>query len=203
MTEIKTLYDKIYSSNQSKDSKVFIDIYESNKDLIENADYSISNPDFEGILRIVSDYALALSSYGSTSKALPYLDKAIQLFKDSSPNELTGSPIYEALIWTRGFNNFNIKKIKLATLDFDFLVENYPDNDKYRSWLLASKTVKFKKITHNLWYLLIVIVIWYIVIKADDVKLKNGLLIGIIVISFIAILTEIAIGYIKRSVKRK
>jgi hypothetical protein len=78
MTDIKKLYDKIYSDGIQKDPKIFIDIYEENKNLIEGADKSTSNPDYDGIMRITAEYALSLSQYGSSRKSIQYLDKSFQ-----------------------------------------------------------------------------------------------------------------------------
>lgn len=118
MTEIEILYNKIYSENLTRDPKHFINIYVENKNLIEGADPLTSNPDYDGIMRITADYALSLSHYGSSRIALPYLDKAIQLFKGSSIDDLTKVSMYEILIWTRGMENYNQKKYSLATTDF-------------------------------------------------------------------------------------
>src|SRR5665213_4344425 len=133
MTDIKSLYDKIYSDRIQKDPKVFIDIYEENKNLIEGADPSISNPDYDGIMRITAEYALSLSQYGSSRKSIPYLDKAIQLFKNSSQTDLSKPQMFEMLVWARGIENYNQKEYSLASTDFQYLVDNYPDNDKYRN----------------------------------------------------------------------
>ncbi|WP_026897707.1 hypothetical protein [Daejeonella oryzae] len=94
MTEIRILYDKTYSDNLTRDPKYFINLYEENKNLIEGADPSTANPDYDGILRLTSDYALSLSQYGSSRKAIPYLDKSIQLFKNSSVKDLTKVQMY-------------------------------------------------------------------------------------------------------------
>ena len=95
MTDIKSLYDKIYSDRETKDPKIFINIYEENINLIEGADNLTSNPDYKGIMRITADYALALSQYGSSRKSIPYLDKAIQLFKNSSLTDLKEVQMFE------------------------------------------------------------------------------------------------------------
>lgn len=99
MTDIKSLYDRIYSGNLTKDPKDFIHIYEEHKNLIEGAEQSKSNPDFDSIIRITSDYALSLSQYGSSRKSIPYLDKAIQLFKNSSLTDLKEIQMFEMLVW--------------------------------------------------------------------------------------------------------
>jgi hypothetical protein len=120
MTDIKKLYDKIYSDGIQKDPKIFIDIYEENKNLIEGADKSTSNPDYDGIMRITAEYALSLSQYGSSRKSIPYLDKSIQLFKDSSQTDLTKVHMFEMLVWARGIENYNQKKYSLASTDFQY-----------------------------------------------------------------------------------
>jgi len=81
MTDIKSLYDRICSDNLTKDPKNFIHIYEEHKNLIE--------------ARITSDYALSLSQYGSSRKSIPYLDKFIQLFKNSSLTDLKEVQMFE------------------------------------------------------------------------------------------------------------
>ena len=71
MKDIKSLYDKIYSDKSTKAPKSFIHIYEEHKNLIEGAEQSTSNPAFDSIMRITSDYALSLSQYGSSRKSIP------------------------------------------------------------------------------------------------------------------------------------
>ena len=203
MTEIKILYDKIYLEITSRDPKHFIDLYEENKNLIEGADSSTSNPDHDGIMRITSDYALALSQYGSSRKAIPYLDKAIQLFKDSSSKDLTKISLYEMLVWARGVENYNQKKYSLATKDFQYLVDNYPDNDKYRNWLLASKTIKVKKYSNLLWLGVLICLVWETMVNKEDAKLKFSLLIAATVLFVLAIAVEIFNFLVKAKIKKQ
>jgi hypothetical protein len=203
MTEIEILHDKIYSDANTKDPKQFIIIYEENKTLIENADPSISNPDFDGIIRIISDYAMALSHYGSSKKSIPYLDKSIQLFRNSSLGDLTKILKYEILIWTRGVENYNNKNYGVASEDFQYLVDNYPDNDKYRNWLLASKTIKIKKWLNFFWYGGLICLVWQTMLNKDNPYLKDNLLLSSVILFILAILTEIIIALIKSNIKQK
>jgi hypothetical protein len=204
MTNIKILYDKIYADGIQKPSKVFIDIYEENKNLIEGADSSTSNPDYDGIMRITAEYALSLSYYGSSKKSIPYLDKAIQLFKDRSQTDLTKVQMYEMLVWARGTENYNQKKYSLATKDFQYLVVNYPDNDKYRNWLLASKTIKVKKYSNYLWFGVLILMVWEsLVDKEEDANLKYNLLIVAGVLFVIAIGIEIFHWAVKAKIKKQ
>ena len=203
MTEIKSLCEKIYSGNNNRAPKQFIDLYEENKTLIESEDLSISDPDYDGIMRLTSDYALSLSQYGSSKKALPYLDKAIQLFKNSSTEDLTKISMYETLVWARGVENYNNKKYKLASQDFQYLVDTYPDNDKYRNWLFASKTIKAKKWLNFLWGGVIVCVVWQTRVNKEDLKLKYYLLIAAIILFILAIVIEILNALLKTKIKEK
>ena len=203
MTDIKTLYDKIYSEGIQKPPKVFIDIYEENKNLIEGADSSTSNPDYDGIMRITAEYGLALSRYGCSRKSIPYLDKAIQLFKDSSQTDLTKVQMYEMLIWARGIENYNQKKYSLAKPDFQYLVDNYPDNDKYRNWLLASRTIQVKKYVNFIWGATAVFLVWETMVSKEDRQLKDYLLIATTILFVIALIGEIVNALIKSSIKKQ
>lgn len=203
MTEIKILYDKIYSDNLTRDPKHFIDLYEENKSLIEGADASTSNPDYDGIMRITSDYALSLSHYGSSKKAILYLDKSIQFFKDSSVDDLPKVPMYEMLVWTRGVENYNNKNYKTASQDFQYLVDNYPDNDKYKNWLLASRTIKAKKYLNYIWGFAFMSFIWYSLATKDNDTNRDYFLMATIVFVLLGILVEIANSLLKSSIKQK
>lgn len=203
MTDIKILYDKIYSDGIQKPPKVFIDIYEENKNLIEGADTSTFNPDYDGIMRITAEYGLSLSQYGSSKKSIPYLDKAIQLFKNSSETDLAKIQMYETLVWARGVENYNQKKYSLASPDFQYLVDNYPDNDMYRNWLLASKTVQAKKYVNYVWAAAAVCLFWESMVNKEDGQLKNYIIVTTAILFVIAIVGEIANAIIKSRIKKQ
>jgi hypothetical protein len=192
MTEIKSLYDKIYSDIATKEPKIFINIYEENKNLIEGADHSTSNPDYKGIMRITADYALALSQYGSSRKSIPYLDKAIQLFKNSSLTDLKEVQMFEMLVLSRGIENYNQKKYSLASADFQYLVDNYPDNDRYKNWLIASKTIKTKKYLNYIWGFAIMSFVWYSMATNDKDPNRNYFLAATIAFVLLAVPFEVA-----------
>jgi tetratricopeptide (TPR) repeat protein len=203
MTDIKLIYDKIYSDGIQKDPKVFIDIYEENKNLIEGADASISNPDYEGIMRITAEYALSLSQYGSSRKSIPYLDKAIELFKNSSQTDLSKLQMFEMLFWARGMENYNQKKYSLASTDFQYLVNNYPDNDKYRNWLIASKTIKTKKYLNFIWGFAIMGFVWYLMATNERDQNRNYFLGAAIVFGLVAVTVEIKNSLLKSRIKKQ
>ncbi len=202
MNEIETLCEKIYSENKNRVPKQFIDFYEENQNTIEGVDKTKANPDYDGIMRLTSDYALSLSNYGSSKKAIPYLDKSIELFEDSSWNELVKIPMYEMLIWTRGVENYNNKNYGKATKDFRYLVKSYPDNEKYRNWLLASRTIKIKKWLNILWLGNLVSIGCISFIEKEDAALKNYLFIIAITFFTLAGLAEIINAKIKSNIKK-
>jgi tetratricopeptide (TPR) repeat protein len=204
MTELEELYSKIYSDKETKNPKQFIDIYEANKTLIESSDIQLTNPGRDGIMRLTSDYALSLSHYGSSKKSIPYLNKAIQLFKDSSFDDLTKLSMYEALVWTRGVENYNQKNYKAAAEDFKYLVDNYPDNDKYKNWLLGAKTIPVKKWLNFIWTAACVtILIEAMTSKNKEPMLKSYTLYLATMLFSIAIMIEIFIWLTKRKIKQK
>ena len=202
MTDIKILYDKIYSDGIQKDPKSFIAIYEENKNLIEGADQSTSNPDYDGIMRITAEYALSLSEYGSSRKSIPYLNKAIQLFKNSSQTDLNKSQIFEVLVWVRGMENYSQKKYSLASKDFQYLVESYPENDKYRNWLFASKTIKAKKYLNYIWGFALMSFIWYSLATNDRDTNKYYFLAATIIFVLTGITVEIANSLLKSRINK-
>lgn len=203
MTDIKSLYDRIYSDNLTKEPKSFIHIYEEHKNLIEGAEQSKSNPDFDSIMRITSDYALSLSQYGSSRKSIPYLDKAIQLFKNSSLTDLKEVQMFEMLVWTRGVENYNQKNYSLASTDFQYLVDNYPDNDKYRNWLIASKTKKTKKYLNFIWGFTIVGFTCYFMATNDRDPNARYFLVATIILVLLGVAVEIAISLLKSRINKQ
>ena len=138
MTEIEAIYEKFLSEIKSKSPKEYIEFYEVNKDIIESGDTSPGSIDYNNIVSLTAEYALALSYYGSSRKALIYLDKAIKLIENATTGDLSKNNTYEILALTRGHENFNQKNYLEATKNYKYLVENYPDNDKYKKWLSNS-----------------------------------------------------------------
>ena len=138
MTEIEAIYEKFLSEIKSKSPKEYIEFYKVNNDIIESGDTSLGSIDYNNIVSLTAEYALALSYYGSSRKALIYLDKAIKLIENATTGDLSKDNTYEILALTRGHENFNQKNYLEATKDYKYLAENYPDNDKYKKWLSNS-----------------------------------------------------------------
>lgn len=207
MSDFAILYNKLYIDRVTKDPKTFIDIYDANRMYIENQDTSSSNPNFRDLVQIIADYGIALSFYGSTTKAIPYLDKADRLFKEyaelNKKEDVLKSSMYERLVWERGKINYGLKKYNLSAKDFQYLVDTFPDNDKYREGLMASRTIKSKKIINSLWMAAAVLFIWYSFVTKDGDKLRDYFLMALIVCIIVAVVMEIMNSLVKRGIEKK
>lgn len=203
MSAIKDIYNEIYSEHLDLDAVQLILYYEQHTDLIEVENLLPSNPDYDGIMRITADYAKALSYYGDSKKALIYLNKSDKLFKNStSAKELVEIPVYEDLIWIRGMEYYNQRNYNLATKDFRYLVDNYPYNDKYRSWLLGVKTIRIKKYSNFIWPLFFVCIIGIFLLNNRKTSV-NFVLLTVSSILFIAGITIDIFDFVmKRKIKR-
>lgn len=202
MTNIETLYHKTYSGDPRHESSYQIDNYESNKDLIKSADPSVSNPDYDGIMRLTADYALVLYKNGKSKKALPYLDKAINLFQNSSIKDLYKVPMYETLLLSRGIVNYNNRKYSIASNDFVWLVTSDPESCKYRNWLLAAKTYKQKRYLNIAWRLALFCLLFHSFIVREHDSLRRLLLwIGIASLG-VAVIQEANLYFVKRKVRK-
>ena len=89
----------------------------------------------------------------------------------------------------------------MAAKDFQFLVKNYPDNDKYRNWLRASKTIKVKKISNNIWFGVFICIVWELLLKTENANLKLGLFITACILFVIAIVLEVFSFLVKAKLK--
>jgi hypothetical protein len=90
-------------------------------------------------------------------------------------------PMYEVLVFHRGTANYHQKKFKLAGKDFQYLVDTYPENDKYRNWLLGARTYNIKKYGNYIWGLAFGSLIMYsLATKDGDENRKYFLIAGVV-----------------------
>jgi tetratricopeptide (TPR) repeat protein len=149
MTEkLNKLYEKIYNDESTKEPRKFIGIVENEIELIENTDY----PDYEDYFkatRILADYGINLYNTGYLNKSLKYLGLGIQQLENDKKlkdKDLLEEPLYEALIFHRGMTLYNLKKYPEAKIDFNRLINKFPGNDRYLSWINGLKSQKYAKI---------------------------------------------------------
>ena len=142
---IKDLYDNLYDEKTSRNSRMFIETYEANYELISNVD--ISNlADYDFAMKLTCDYAILLETDGYLKKSIPYFDKAINMlenFPEYPQNKLFDIKYYEMTLFHKARVLFNLKKYKDAHLIFDKLNKAFPNNDKYQSWIIGIVSKKY------------------------------------------------------------
>ncbi|RUT73427.1 hypothetical protein [Ancylomarina longa] len=141
--ELENLYDKLYSEGPTKNPKTFIQLIKNDLTEIDLQDYS-SNPK---LARVVADYGICLAKEGHYKKAYPFIEKAIQWFETEETNsDLWIKPMYEVLIFNRGFVNYKLNNKIKAKLDFKTLVKRFPNNKLYVNWLKADSVVTYSRV---------------------------------------------------------
>jgi hypothetical protein len=154
---IKELYDKIYSTEETKTPDSFIPLFEENINLIESQDLKIDNDSYNAVMRITADYAHNLKIKEAYTKALPYLDRAIDLFENYNEFDkakMNDVEFYRILRFDRGVSNYYKKDYSKSELDFLWLTRNNPDNDIYKAWISALRFRKYDLTIKILWYVI-------------------------------------------------
>ena len=157
MTDIKQISDEIYDKEKTKSHRDFIDNYQKHETEIEETNYNSSQETYDIYSQLIADYSIALSSTKSYKKAIPVINKALDLFlnnKKHTPDTLRNVGFYEALLYNRATCNFNLDKFELAKLDFELLIKLYPDNSDYPKWINSFKTKKLYRLRNILFYIL-------------------------------------------------
>lgn len=157
MKDIKQISDEIYDKEKTKSYRDFIENYRKYETEIEETDYNSSQETYDIYSQLIADYAIALSNTKSYKKALPVIDKALDLLlnnKKFTPDTLRNVEFYEALLFNRATCNYYLDKFELAKPDFELLTKLYPDNSDYPKWINGFKTKKFYRLKNILWYIL-------------------------------------------------
>lgn len=185
------------------DRNEFIKVIESNMDLVEACCIDNESYEYPYAVRIVFDYADCLFRQSSYKKALPYLDRAVSLCQNSLGFNAKNTDIgyYERLIGIRAITYYYRKKIELAKQEFEWLVENYPENDSNRAWLGKVKVKSMEQTTTLLIVILLALAIAghflsrrYIVLQNCFFILGNCCLIAFVIISIMIWLKRRKIG---------
>lgn len=143
-SKLEQLYDKIYSDESTKNPRKFIQVIESDLSIINVFDAESSNPK---LARLVADYGISLAKAGYLKKSISYLERAIKwLESDENVKDLWAEPMYEALIFNRGFVNHKLQNRKKAKADFKILTQKYPDNDLYQNWAKSGADFNYRKV---------------------------------------------------------
>lgn len=153
---IDELYSQIYNDQTTKELDRFIDIYEANMNLVDNIAISANEDIHYKAMRLTADYAHNLTNQERYAKAIPEIQKAIRLFEsypDFKDSNLLRTEFYETLIFDRAIANFHLRNLNKATKDLGKLTSEFPDSDKYRNWLAATKVRKQQRQKNILWYI--------------------------------------------------
>jgi len=142
MINIKEIADYIYDEENTQNPRDFVENYQKYQSALNSID-DFSQPEtYDTYSRLVADYGIALTELKSYKKAIPVLNKALELFlknKKITRDSLPKVQFYETLIFKRGFCYYHLDKYKMALSDFELLVELYPDNSIYPKWIFAIK----------------------------------------------------------------
>ena len=202
---IEQFYEKIYTDKSYRKADNFIEFIESNIDLINNIEIGEDKELHDKILRLIIDYAHSLTLCESFRKALPQINKAIDLFEshpDHKNTDLIRLPNYEYLIFDRAEANYYLKNIKSAIKDLEILNTEFPDNDKYDNWLSNSLKYQTRQILRIVWYIIGGAVLLTTFIEKETIGFWYNILLGIIAIGLLVIIpTEFVIREKKKTIK--
>src|ERR1035437_1973629 len=109
MINIKEIAEEIYSTDNTKTHKDLVQNIEKNLSLINTIDYNESEDIYDTYSQIIADYGLALAEIESYKKAIPEIEKALDLFKNNpkyTAENLKDVLFYEKLIFKVGVSNY-------------------------------------------------------------------------------------------------
>lgn len=156
MTQIREIADDIYSKEKTKSHHDLVVNFERHQKTIEAIDFNATQESYDIYSQLIADYGIALAETRNYKKALPQIDKALDLLlsnKKFTTDTLPKVKFYEILVFNRGVCNYYLDKYKLALPDFELLVKLYPDNTVYQNWLIASGNKKLSRMKNILWYI--------------------------------------------------
>lgn len=155
MIDIKLIAEDIYSKENTKSHRDLIDNFERHQKTIETIDFKATEDTYDIYSQLLADYGIALAETQSYRKAIPTIDRALDLLENNkkfTTKTLPNVKFYETLIFNRGICNYYLDKFELARPDFELLVRLYPDNDNYPKWTNAIKNRKLNRLKNILWY---------------------------------------------------
>jgi tetratricopeptide (TPR) repeat protein len=169
---VDEIYGKFYNNNLTINAKDFIELYEQNYVLL-NLQNSVLNIHLrDKKTRILADYSLSLVERKSYLKALPYLNDAIDQFKnmeDFKYKDPLDIQYIETLVFNKAVANFYSKKFNKAISDLNRLIKKFPDNDSYKNWLVASKNYNRREISNLFFYVMLANLIFTSFISEEDI----------------------------------
>jgi tetratricopeptide (TPR) repeat protein len=196
MNELKAIALKIYSVETTKSPQDMVDNFERHQALIEATDYNSSPETYTLYTRLTSDYAIALTDIESHKKAIPLLNKALSLLSNDTTidkDNIKEINFYQAIIFRRGISNYYLKNYSESKKDFLLLTELYPDNIKFKTWLIAINKIFLNKIKNILWLLVAGFLLIEVFLKHYDLPHELFLWAGVFSL-LVAVVLEIVIS---------
>lgn len=149
------LYHRIYNDESTKDSVLFIALFEEHQELVVGAAISESAEIHNQVMRLTADYAHHLTISENFKKAQAQIDRAIRLF-ESYPSfqetSLHTIAFYNTLVFDRALINYHLMNYKDAFKDLKMLCERFPENIKYKNYLAAVRTYSLHCYINILYY---------------------------------------------------
>ena len=152
---INELYSQIYDDETTKQLDRFIDIYETNRSIVENVEIKKNKDIHNKVMRLTADYAHYLTMQERYTKAIIQIQKALKLFEsypDFKDSNLLRIEFYETLVFDQAVANFYLQNLNKAKRDLAKLTLEFPGNEKYRTWLTTTKARKDQRLKNVLWY---------------------------------------------------
>ncbi|NVN95834.1 MAG: hypothetical protein HXX18_11180 [Bacteroidetes bacterium] len=159
---------------------------EQNLNLIYNIEYE-NNEDSIKATQLLGNYAVTLSNTGYYAKSIPYLNqtkKQIEKdFKLKSMNFWEDS-LYEELAFVSAITYYYLINYKIAKQEFQSLLKQFPENDRYINWYkacIANKLIKTEWIFAGF---ATISLIFSLILKPED-GIIDSLAFYFLVISFV------------------
>lgn len=138
MNNLKEIAAEIYDHNKTKSYEELAKKIESNLQLIQSFDYKESAETYDIYSQLIANYGIALSETENYTKAIPKIEKALELFKNNpiySQETINEVKFYEILIFNHAICNYYLNNIDKSKEDFKILVKLYPNNMLYSKWI--------------------------------------------------------------------
>jgi tetratricopeptide (TPR) repeat protein len=142
---IEELFDNLCGEKSKLNRRQYIAQFEENIDLINNTPLS-NLTHYDYVMRLNSDYGIALRSLGYYTKSLVFLDKAINLietFPNFKKDKLFEVRSYELVKENKAIALYNLKKYNDSLIIYLELDNAFPNNEKYLGWVYGIKSRKY------------------------------------------------------------
>ena len=170
--KIKELNAKIYQSELTKDPKEFIKVFEENQEIIFQEKAKLTSENHEILMKLFADYSISLVQRDSYSKSLHHFDEAINLFEtfqEHKNKDLFEIQYFETLLFYKGVAEYYLNNFTSSKETFSKLINKFPDNDKYKNWLIACENVKRGKAINLIWYVIAALALITCLVDKKDI----------------------------------